>query len=113
MKKSIDWQLGVELANGNEDTAEILLEMMRDQLPEFKQLLTESFIAKDVKNFISHVHKLHGGCCYCGVPQLKQLVRSLEVQAKEEPPIMDPELFKETLAEIDRVIEGLALKDYK
>ncbi len=113
MLKSLDWELSVSLANGDEDTAEMLLEMMREQLPEFKVLLLQSFETHHIEDLIRHAHKLHGGCCYCGVPQLKKLIRSLEIQAKEQPPALDPNLFHETIAEIDQVIECLNRKDYR
>lgn len=113
MLKTVDWELSVQLANDNEDTAEELLEMMRAELPEFQHLLTQSFVAKDAKTLASQAHKLHGGCCYCGLPRLKQLIRELEIQAKETPPILDEELFNETMEEITRVLERLNLKDYK
>ncbi|HYF97957.1 MAG TPA: Hpt domain-containing protein [Coxiellaceae bacterium] len=113
MLKTVDWKLSVQLANNNADTAQELLDMMRDELPQAKQLLIASFQAQDAKRLASEAHKLHGGCCYCGLPKLKELIRSLEIAAKEQPPILDSELFDMTMAEIDQVIESLNRRDYR
>lgn len=111
--KSVDWAFSVKLANNSTEIAEELLEMLRIELPDFKKFISAAFQAGDAKTLANQAHKLHGACCYCGVPLLKQLIRNLEIQAKNDPPILDIDLFNEIMTEIDQVMTSLNSGAYK
>ena len=79
--KIIDWPLSIKLANDRADIAEELFNMLIVELPIARKDINEAFNKKDYDQLHHHVHKLHGACCYCGVPQLKDSTRQLEIAA--------------------------------
>lgn len=81
--KHIDNILGLKLANNNQDLANELLELLIESLPQAQIDITNSFTANNYDDFYHQVHKLHGSCCYCGVPRLKKAAASLEKIIKE------------------------------
>jgi HPt (histidine-containing phosphotransfer) domain-containing protein len=105
--KSFDWQLCIELCNHSDELAKELLGMFAQELPVFKKLLNDAYQTKNSEALTQHAHKLHGSCCYCGTPQLKQLLKTFETELAENPDILNPALFEKILAEIDQVSELL------
>lgn len=79
----IDWELGQKLAGGNLSLAKELFSKLLNSLPQDKAQINEDFKMKDWKALRDHVHKLHGACCYCGVPELKRCAKELEAAAAE------------------------------
>jgi len=79
-KVSFDWEECLRLSNKKKDLAKELLGMLEKELPEFQANLKQAINAKDNKQLRQNAHKLHGACCYTGVPKLKQLVEQLESQ---------------------------------
>jgi two-component system, NarL family, sensor histidine kinase BarA len=76
--KAIDWELSIKLAGGNESLAEELLNMFLATLEgELENILT-AFQRNDFKAVYQHVHKLRGSTCYCGVPHLAELTKTIE-----------------------------------
>lgn len=76
--KVIDWELAHKLVSGKADLAKELFEKLVAGLPKDKVTINEAYGKKDWAVLRDHVHKLHGGCCYCGVPQLKHTAHALE-----------------------------------
>ncbi|MCF6764366.1 ATP-binding protein [Thiotrichales bacterium 19S3-7] len=81
--KYIDMALGIQLAGGSEKVALEMFEMLLIDLIEAKQKINLYAENGDYQSLVQVVHKLHGGCCYCGVPILKKRVRDLEAYLKE------------------------------
>jgi two-component system sensor histidine kinase BarA len=79
--KMIDWELGKSLAGGRIELAKELLEKLMASLPQEKVRINESYLQKNWEALRNHVHKLHGACCYCGVPKLKEVAQQLEAAA--------------------------------
>ncbi|MFA5959259.1 MAG: response regulator [Tatlockia sp.] len=110
LKKSktyaIDWQLCVQKVSGNQALAEEFLarfveELVKDRA-EFLLLLQD----KNVKGLQDAAHKLHGACCFCGVPLLQTQVVRLEKQAKHSKNIEEIKpIFAELIQSIDEVID--------
>ncbi|MDI9819378.1 MULTISPECIES: two-component system sensor histidine kinase LetS [unclassified Legionella] len=103
---AIDWQLCVQKVSGNQALAEEFLarfvEELRKNREEFIQLLNK----KDIKGLESIAHKLHGACCFCGVPQLQTQVVRLEKQAKAAKQVDElKNTFAELIQSIDEVID--------
>ena len=90
---SIDWQLALKRANQNQDTAEEMLQSFVDLLPETIELLTTLWELKDYNELKSEVHKLHGACCYTGLPRFQHLANETESALK----LGQHELVKEHL----------------
>ena len=102
----INPNLGLKLANNKPELAESLLKMLVDELPEMKTNILEAYAKKDHESLSKAVHKLHGGCCYCGVPRMKSAASMLESILKtgsSEPEAVDI-LVKALISEIGQVM---------
>ncbi len=110
MSSAINWEQCVELAGGKEEVAKELLEMFVNELPDVNENLRQAFKAQNLANLEDIVHKLHGGSCYCGVPNLKKAAATLEKYLKTEwPEANSPELSKRyatLITAIKEVIEA-------
>ncbi|BCO17494.1 MULTISPECIES: hybrid sensor histidine kinase/response regulator [unclassified Alteromonas] len=97
---SIDWQLALKRANQNQNTARELLENFISLLPSAIEIIESMWSARDFTGLKAEVHKLHGACCYTGLPRLQELVSELESALKrelvEEVQSLIPELIKES-----------------
>ncbi|MFI4919410.1 MAG: ATP-binding protein, partial [Legionellales bacterium] len=102
---AIDWQLCVQKVSGNQVLAEEFLAKFIEELhknrKEFFQLLRQ----KDIKGLGNVAHKLHGACCFCGVPSLQKKVVQLEKLALHVTQIEELSgVFAELIQSIDSVI---------
>ena len=77
---SSDWNLSMQLAVGNEKLATELFNMMIASLPTEQQLINEAVSNNNLTRLRELIHKLHGGCCYTGLPRLKYIVKQLELE---------------------------------
>ncbi len=110
-KSSLDWQECLKYSNNKETLAKELLGMLKKDLPQFQTGLAQALQKNDIEQLRHHSHKLHGACCYCGVPRLKQLVEQLEIQIKTHKQNQIPSLVKQIDQEIQNVLA--ALKQHK
>jgi len=92
----INWQESLEQAMGKEDLARDMLQMLIDSIPQNIINIEEAMRMQDVDNLLKIIHKLHGACCYTGVPQLKSLAHSIETALKQHSDISntEPELLE-------------------
>jgi len=105
-KKNIfDEQLGIQLAGGNEQLAKELLPMLISELPVHRANLLLANKDNDLDDLKKHIHKLHGGTKYCGVPALLEAAATFEniIDLKEHDKI-DPAL-KQVITSIDELLE--------
>ena len=79
---SIDWPLALKRANQNEDAAKELLTSFIQLLPETLETLTKQWEAQDYNALKLEVHKLHGACCYTGLPKMQHLANETETALK-------------------------------
>jgi len=107
----IDWSECLRLNNNKVHVAIEILELLQQELPALHQKIVHSYQQKNWSDLEFHLHTLHGACCYCGVPNLKQQVVELEnlLQAKRLTTIDD--LMSQLEQEIQNVL--LALKQNK
>ncbi|MGD9591197.1 MAG: two-component sensor histidine kinase BarA, partial [Candidatus Berkiella sp.] len=81
----VDWQQTLKLAANKSSLAKDMLLGLVDSLKSAQTNINQTFTKKDYKNMREHVHRLHGACCYCGVPALKSAVAAVETAlAKKE-----------------------------
>lgn len=73
-----DWSESLRLSKHKPDLATDMLKMLIASLPETRESLKTAFDNNDMKNLLEITHKLHGGCCYCGVPALRAASKALE-----------------------------------
>jgi len=92
----INWQESLEQAMGKEDLARDMLQMLIDSIPQNIVNIEEAMRTLEVDNLLKIIHKLHGACCYTGVPQLKTLAHSIETALKKHTDIgnIEPELLE-------------------
>ena len=104
--KAIDWNMALTRAGGKEDLAKDMLDMMVDSLPSSRDSIQQAQQQDDKETVLQQVHKLHGACCYTGVPKLKQITEQIETRLKRNDSLNDlePELF-ELFDEIEHVLE--------
>lgn len=74
----IDWELCKRLAGNKEDLAQEMLEMLIESLPSDQEKIKHAHKTHNLNQLREHVHKLHGACCYVGVPRLKNISKELE-----------------------------------
>ncbi|WP_426576064.1 ATP-binding protein [Xenorhabdus stockiae] len=106
--QAIDWKLALQQTAGKESLALEMLAMLVQSLPEMKTRIEQALTVEGEahrKQFLHHVHQLHGSCCYNGVPKLKMICELIEKQLKQNISLADlePELL-EFIDEIDHVI---------
>mgnify|MGYP003137674897 FL=1 len=104
----IDWQMSLQRAGGKPGLAKDMLQMLLTSLPQTQQALNVAIAANDNEQLLQLIHKLHGACCYTGVPALKNLAETLETQLKTGTDIqqLEPELF-----ELDDILSALCQLD--
>ena len=61
------------------DMLKLLEKSIQEELPQIRDNLKEN----NWITLLEEVHKLHGGCSYCGVPQLKSALYDLETALKK------------------------------
>tara|TARA_B100000508_G_scaffold131184_1_gene119160 strand:- start:10 stop:342 length:333 start_codon:yes stop_codon:yes gene_type:complete len=96
----IDLELGKKLINGSEERARDMLTMLMDMLPEHEKNLKAAHENQDKKALIAEAHKLRGGVCYCGTPQLQKITTELETALKQGKENIDT-LYTDLLAAIE------------
>jgi two-component system sensor histidine kinase BarA len=102
---AIDWQLCVQKVSGNHNLAEEFLAKFIEELHKNRIALLDFFQQKDIKGLGAEAHKLHGACCFCGVPVLQKNVVQLEKLAQHARTIEDlANCFAELIQSIDAVI---------
>ncbi len=96
---SIDWQLALKRANQNKTTARELLGSFVSLLPNAIEKIDVLWEQRDFTELKAEVHKLHGACCYTGLPRLQHLVNEIESALKldlhDDVETLLPELYQE------------------
>ena len=102
----LDWTLAKERAAGKHDLAIDMLKMLLDSLPTSQADIKESFEAENIESLITAIHKLHGACCYSGVPKLKSLSEFIESELKKTAKLqnVEPEVL-ELIDDIDNLLK--------
>ncbi|WP_299006442.1 two-component sensor histidine kinase BarA [uncultured Shewanella sp.] len=106
---TLNWELCLSQANNKPDLALDMLTMLIDSLPETQNNIQHALDNQDNPSMLTHVHKLHGASCYCGVPRTQKLCHEIESALKKEIPLDDvePEIL-ELLDELTKVESAVA-----
>lgn len=93
----IDWALAVRQAAGKEDLAKEMLTMLLANFDDIAPVL-DAALSGDIEDsdVLDQLHRLNGGCAYCGVPSLQRLLAQLEQQLRDGIPVseLEPELLE-------------------
>ncbi|WP_018982492.1 hybrid sensor histidine kinase/response regulator [Salinimonas chungwhensis] len=103
-KSTLDWDLAVERTNRDDDTARELLADFVRLLPDSIRQIKAGWEDSDFGEMQNEVHRLHGACCYTGVPKLQQLAHDLESALKRDKKMLVAELLPVFLEEAVEVI---------
>ncbi|AOS98457.1 Signal transduction histidine-protein kinase BarA [Microbulbifer aggregans] len=74
----VDIGESLELSNNDASLARDMLQMLIRGLVADEQELHRLFAAGDHRGLYDLVHRVHGGCCYCGVPRLREATGHLQ-----------------------------------
>ncbi|MDF1794956.1 MAG: response regulator [Coxiellaceae bacterium] len=74
----IDIEDGAQLAGGNREHAKEMIRILVSKLPSELEQLQSLLAEGNYEVMYDLVHKLFGGLCYCGVPQLRAVTKQLK-----------------------------------
>lgn len=109
----IDWTECLRLNNNKAHVASEILGLLQQELPLLQHNIMQSYQQKNWPDLGFHLHTLHGACCYCGVPTLRQLVAQLEHLVKSAHPTQINVLMQQLDQEINRVLLALQQNNYR
>ena len=110
---TVDWQLALKRTNHDANTAQEMMSEFIKQLPELCEDIRQQADSRDFENLESHVHRLHGVCCYTGVPKLQSLCNDIESALKRGEHSFALEAVPRLITEAEMVISqgGKLLED--
>lgn len=79
---AIDWPMCVQRVSGNQTLAADYLACFINELQKNREELIKLYQQENIKKLGAEAHKLHGACCFCGVPTLQIQVAKVEHLAK-------------------------------
>lgn len=82
-KPILDSRRGVQLSLGNQDTWQMVMVMLFEQLPRFSEELRIAIRSGDTRSMATVAHKLSGASSYCGTIALNESAQELEALAKQ------------------------------
>lgn len=100
---TLNWELCLTQANQKTDLALDMLKMLVVSLPSTTEHIKRALEELNQKSMLSSVHKLHGACCYCGVPTTQKLCQAIESSLKHGAAVEDVE--PEILELLDELIK--------
>jgi len=101
---AIDWSLCLKLALNKEDIAREMLDRIVASLPQEKVQLTQAYQKHAYDELCKLAHRLHGACCYSGLPSLKIAAKNLEVAITNKVVHEYENLYHQLITAIDDVI---------
>lgn len=101
---TLNWELCLTQASQKQELAIEMLKMLLDTMPETTQLIDEALESRNNEAMLAIIHKLHGACCYCGVPTTQKLCQQIESSLKQghTTEMLEPEIL-ELLDELTKV----------
>lgn len=103
---SFDWQLALKRANQNSQAANEMLADFIELLPACVETLKYMWAQRDYNGLKQEIHKLHGACCYTGVPRLQNLADELESALKLGQHFLVEEHLPALINEAEQMIAG-------
>ena len=92
----VDIELSLNRAKNKPDLAHDMLAMLIESCVKDKAQLTQHYQDNNISSLQEIVHRIHGGCCYCGVPEL------LDISS-----IMDKDLKNKEVSKLDEQMTSL------
>ncbi|WP_395340052.1 response regulator [Ningiella sp. W23] len=82
LPESIDWELALRRSNHNPEVAMSFMDDFISHLNEHQEEIQQYAENYQTKELLASIHKLHGACCYTGVPRLQNMCYELEEALK-------------------------------
>lgn len=82
LPESIDWDLALNRSNHNPEVAISFMDDFIAQLEGHQHEIRQVAEQNDVQAILTSIHKLHGACCYTGVPRLQTICAAIEETLK-------------------------------
>ncbi len=82
-KNPVNISQSVELAKGNKELAKDMLNMLLSTLKDDIHQMQEHVTQENHEALHQIVHRIHGGACYCGVPELLDSSATLDKKLKD------------------------------
>ncbi len=95
----------LKLSNYKPDLARDMLQMLLNNLTDERAKITKAFEDKNHPQLADHVHKLHGSCCYVGVPQLREIASLTDKMLEKNKTEHLEERMEALINAIDTLIE--------
>lgn len=95
--------LAIKRAGGRKEMADELLEKLIESIHNDRPKIENAFAQRNLKDLGELVHRLHGGCCYCGTPELQHSAKSLEKAIHSGDTILVDNAYDVFLSALDRV----------
>lgn len=105
----IDWGQETQLAHNASGLTNELLIMFAAQLPETQSGINQAFAQKNYEELNDRLHKLQGGCVYCGLLRLKAAISEL-TQAFRATQTVSQQHIDQINHELDAVMAELRNK---
>ncbi|RLV59589.1 two-component sensor histidine kinase BarA [Parashewanella curva] len=95
-RHTLNWELCLSQAGHKTELALEMLQMLVKSIPNTCEDIQTTFDAQEPKSMIQIIHKLHGACCYCGVPTTQGLCKQIEtaLKAGENIKQLEPEILE-------------------
>ncbi|WP_414829504.1 7TM diverse intracellular signaling domain-containing protein [Alteromonas sp. H39] len=101
---SLDWNLAIKRTNNNHSVARELQRDFVAMLPGAIDNMKMEWDDGNYEGLKAEVHKLHGACCYVGMPKLQSLANKLETALKLEQHFLVAEYMSALTIEAEIVI---------
>ena len=101
----VDYEDGLQRTDGRRDLAQELLTKLLTTLPKTAVEIEQLWRKKDFVQLHECVHKLHGATLYCGVPDLRESCKNLEVLLSDHPTAGEEPFGEASLAVEDLLLE--------
>jgi two-component system, NarL family, sensor histidine kinase BarA len=107
----IDWQLCIDKVSGNQSLAITFLNQFIEELTINREELLQYLKDKNIQKIGELAHKIHGACCFCGVPELQKKVIHLEKSATSGDSIKKISVaLNEVIQKIDDVLHAHSME---
>ncbi|WP_058529071.1 two-component system sensor histidine kinase LetS [Legionella londiniensis] len=104
-ESAINWQMCLQKVSGNEELALEFLSRFIEELKKNRKEFARLLQNQNLKALEHLAHKLHGACCFCGVPRLQKQVAQVESLARQAKHIHEIQLaFSQLMTCIDEVL---------
>lgn len=101
---SIDWELALLRSNRDAQNAISFMDDFVTHLLAHRTDIQEYAEQHKIDELLASAHKLHGACCYTGVPRLQSICFDLEESLKNDPAYPFKEKVNDLLIEINLLI---------